>query len=102
MEYKQDYIANNYQLYLDLNNMTYHRDKYICFIVTKPKYREIFCSLFRDRVVDTLIIDKFGEIFESVMSNDAYACRIGKGLIMELKIYITDITKRLRNILNIM
>lgn len=79
MEYKQDYIANNYQLYLDLNNMTYHRGRYICFIVTKPKYREVFCSLFRDRVVDTLIIDKFGEIFESVMSDDAYACRIRKG-----------------------
>lgn len=59
--------------------MTYHRGRYICFIVTKPKYREVFCSLFRDRVVDTLIIDKFGEIFEGVMSDDAYACRIRKG-----------------------
>lgn len=85
MEYRQDYIMNNYKLYLDLNKMTYKRGLSICFIVTRPVYREVFCSLFRDRVVDTLIIDKFESIFEKSMIDDAYACRLGKGTLYGAK-----------------
>lgn len=76
---------NNYKLYLDLNKMTYKRGLSICFIVTRPVYREVFCSLFRDRVVDTLIIDKFESIFEKSMIDDAYACRLGKGTLYGAK-----------------
>ena len=85
MEYRKDYIRNNYELYKDLNGMTYRRGKSICFVVTKPKYREVFCSLFRDRVVDTLIIMKFGSIFDGTLTDDAYACREGKGTLYGAK-----------------
>ena len=45
----------------------------------------MFCSLFRDRIFDTLLIDKFNYIFESAMSDDAYACRVGKGTLYGAK-----------------
>lgn len=79
IEYQMNYIANNYQLYIDLNSMTYEISKSKAFCVTRPKLREVFCADFRDRIIHHLLAIKFTDILESEMTDKAYACRKGKG-----------------------
>lgn len=79
IEYQMNYIANNYQLYIDLNSMAYEISKSKAFCVTKPKLREVFCADFRDRIIHHLLAIKFTEILEGEMTDKAYACRVGKG-----------------------
>ena len=79
IEYQMNYIANNYQLYTELNSMTYEISKSKTFCVTRPKLREVFCAAFRDRIVHHLLAIKFADILESEMTEKAYACRVGKG-----------------------
>lgn len=79
IEYQMNYIANNYQLYIDLNSMTYEISKSKAFCVTRPKLREVFCADFRDRIIHHLLAIKFTDILEGEMTDKAYACRVGKG-----------------------
>lgn len=79
VEYMQNYLANNLQLYRDLNSMTYEIGQSKAFCVTRPKLREVFCAQFRDRVVHHILAIKFMDIFEAEMLDCAYACRKGKG-----------------------
>lgn len=80
MEYALHYIAENYKLYKDLNDMTYEMGKSKVFCVTRPKLREVFCSQFRDRIVHHLLALKFGLIIDDKLTDKAYACREGKGV----------------------
>lgn len=50
VEYMQNYLANNLQLYQDLNSMTYEIGQSKAFCVKRPKLREVFCAQFRDRI----------------------------------------------------
>lgn len=70
---------NNLGLWRELNDMTYEIGESKAFCVTRPKLREVFCAMMRDRVVHHLIVNHFLPLFESKMSEDAYACRKGKG-----------------------
>lgn len=79
MEYELNYISNNYQLYVELNNMTYEIGPSRVFCVTRPKLREVFCAKFRDRIVHHLLKLKFNSLFERMFTDKAYACRKGKG-----------------------
>ena len=63
----------------DVNNDRYKISRSICFIVTRPKPREIFAADFRDRIVHHVVIDRLMPIFESEFIEDSYSCRIGKG-----------------------
>lgn len=79
VEYQMNYIANNYQLYVELNSMLYEISKSKVFCVTRPKLREVFCAAFCDRIVHHLLAIKFADILESEMTDKAYACRVNKG-----------------------
>lgn len=79
VEYMQNYLANNLQLYQDLNSMTYEIGQSKAFCVKRPKLREVFCAQFRDRIVHHILAIKFIDIFEAEMLDCAYACRKGKG-----------------------
>lgn len=75
-----DFLTNNYQLYLELNSMTYEIGISKAFCVTRPKLREVWAAAFRDRVVHHILAIKFLPIFEAYMTDHAYACRKGKGV----------------------
>lgn len=66
---------NLYTLKEDLNNGTYTIGKSIAFVVTKPKYREVFAADFRDRIVYHLLIRKLEPYLENYFADSAYACR---------------------------
>lgn len=78
-EYSLDYELENLRLWRELNDMTYRRSEAKAFCVTRPKLREVICSAFRDRVVDTLLVGEFLPLFEAEMTDRAYACRKGMG-----------------------
>ena len=80
IEYKMDFLANNYQLYQELNSMTYEIGQSKAFCVTRPKLREVWAANFRDRCVHHVLAIKFLPIFEKYMTDHAYACRKGKGV----------------------
>lgn len=81
LEYYIDYIANNAQLYEELVNQTYKPSTSKTFCVTRPKLREVFCAQFKDRIVHHILTIKFLPLIESVLVDNAYACRKGKGVL---------------------
>lgn len=81
VSYQAEAIINNYQLYVDLNRLTYEIGPSKAFCVTRPKLREVFCAQFRDRVVHHLLSLKFGDILEGELTDSAFACRQGKGVL---------------------
>ena len=46
---------NLLRLYEELQGKTYRPSRSVCFVVTKPKLREIFAADFRDRVVHHIL-----------------------------------------------
>ena len=57
----------------------YQPSRSVCFVVQKPKMREIIAADFRDRVVHHLLVSELEKIFEPAFIHDSYACRVGKG-----------------------
>lgn len=70
---------NLYQLWYDLNSLTYKVGRSITFVVDKPVKREIFAADFRDRIVHHLLVKRILHLFESDFIDDTYSCREGKG-----------------------
>lgn len=74
-----DYEMKNYELWKELNDMTYKPTTSIAFCVTRPKLREVFAADFRDRIVHHLFIGKLNGEVERRLSDSCCACRNGKG-----------------------
>lgn len=49
--YEMDYESRLIALRDRINNRTYQPGKSICFVVTRPRYREVFAASFEDRIV---------------------------------------------------
>lgn len=71
---------NLFKLSEELDNKTYQPSRSVCFIVERPKMREIVAADFRDRVVHHVLIEKLEEIYEPIFIYDSYACRKNRGL----------------------
>lgn len=97
VEYSRDWLTNNVELWRDLNNMTYEIGESRAFCVTRPKLREVFCAQFRDRIVHHLAVGKFLDIFEAEMSDNACACRKGKGTLYGIRRLRDDIERVTEN-----
>ncbi len=63
----------------ELQTKKYHPGRSICFVVEKPKLREIFAADFRDRVIHHLLYAYLNPIFEPIFIFHSFACRKGKG-----------------------
>lgn len=85
LEFEIDYEHNLVKLWRDVNSRKYTIGKSICFIVTKPKVREIFAADFRDRIVHHIVMMRLEPLFESVFINDNYNCRKEKGTLYGVK-----------------
>lgn len=70
---------NVIDLYYELVNNTYEPGTSICFVVTKPKAREIWAASFRDRIVHHVLYNRYAEMFHNSFIHDSYACIPGKG-----------------------
>ena len=79
VEYEMNYELRNYELWRNLNDMTYKPGTSIAFCVTTPKLREVFAADFRDRIVHHLFINKINAEVERRLTDGCCACREGKG-----------------------
>jgi hypothetical protein len=62
-----------------VNRRTYKPSTSICFVVTRPRLREVFAANFRDRVIHHFIALRLEPLFEQVFSDRAFNCRKDKG-----------------------
>jgi len=70
---------NLLELQTELENGTYKAGRFVVFMVSKPKRREIFAAGFRDRVVHHILVHHLESYWEKRFIHDSYACRKGKG-----------------------
>lgn len=85
VKFESNLYENLMLLYEELNNGTYQIGPSIAFVVTKPKYREVFAADFRDRIVQHLLIRKLEPYLEEYFDDSAYACRKGKGTLYGIR-----------------
>lgn len=63
----------------EVKNLTYTQGAYTIFKVWEPKERLIMALPFYDRVVQHMIVNIIGPVFEQGFYYHSYACREGKG-----------------------
>ena len=71
---------NLYTLAEELAAGNYTPRRSVCFVVERPKLREIVAADFRDRVVHHYLVERMTKVFEPVFIHDSYACRDNKGV----------------------
>jgi hypothetical protein len=77
-----------------LKDHTYKPGRSICFVVSKPKLREVFAADFRDRIVHHILVHYLETIWEPKFIYQSYACRCEKGThkaIEDLKKYVRKV-----------
>lgn len=85
LDFEQSLERNLDQLYDDLVRGTYRPGSSICFVVTRPKPREVWAAGFRDRVVHHLLYNRIGPRFEKTFIADSCACMEGRGTLYAVK-----------------
>lgn len=70
---------NLMDLYHELIAGTYRPGRSICFVVERPKVREVWAAEFRDRIVHHLLYNRVADRFHRRFIADSYACIPGRG-----------------------
>ncbi|WP_458736980.1 RNA-directed DNA polymerase [Pseudomonas chlororaphis] len=83
--YEQDMEINLLELYDDLIAGDYRPGRSICFVVTRPKAREVWAADFRDRIVHHLLYNHIGPRIERSFIADSCACIPGRGTLYAAK-----------------
>lgn len=79
LTFERDLEHNLVALYDDLVGGTYRPDRSICFVVTRPKPREVWAAAFRDRVVHHLLYNYVAPCVHASFIADSCACIPGRG-----------------------
>jgi len=79
LRFEMNLEENLCRLERELETKSYQPARSVCFVVKKPKFREIFAADFRDRIVHHILVDYLEKIFEPKFIFDSWACRTGKG-----------------------
>ena len=70
---------NLIQLHEELASGAWRPGRPICFVVTKPKPREVWAADFRDRIVHHLLYNRISARFHARFTADSCACIPGRG-----------------------
>lgn len=89
--YEMDYESRLIALRDRINARTYQPGKSICFVVTRPRYREVFAASFEDRIVHHYIASRLEPLFELVFSPRTFNCRKEKGQLYGINTLKADI-----------
>jgi retron-type reverse transcriptase len=79
LAFEMNLERNLRHLYDELAEGSYTPGRSICFVITRPKPREVWAADFRDRVVHHLLYNRIGPRFESSFIADSCACITGRG-----------------------
>jgi retron-type reverse transcriptase len=74
LTFEQRLEYNLATLHDELTSGAYRPGPSICFIITRPKVREVWAAAFRDRIVHHLLYRKIGPRFEAGFVADSCAC----------------------------
>ncbi len=73
------------ELHDELTSGAYRPGRSICFVVTRPKAREVWAADFRDRIVHHLLYNHVGRQIEASFIADSCACIPGRGTLYAAK-----------------
>jgi len=79
LAFEADLERNLVSLFDELAAGTYRPGPSVCFVITRPKPREVWAAQFRDRVVHHLLYNRIGSRFERSFIADSCACIKGRG-----------------------
>ncbi|MDH0287720.1 RNA-directed DNA polymerase [Pseudomonas sp. GD04087] len=79
LAFEMDLERNLINLHEDLVSGDYRPGRSICFVVTRPKAREVWAAAFRDRIVHHLLYNHIGASTEAKFIADSCACIPGRG-----------------------
>ncbi len=79
LAFEQDLEHNLWQLHLALASGSYKPGKSICFVITRPKPREVWAADFLDRIVHHLLHNQIAPRFYARFIADSCACIPGRG-----------------------
>lgn len=79
LAFESDLEHNLRELYNELASGTYLPGRSICFVVTRPRPREVWAADFRDRVVHHLLYNHIAPAFYAAFIADSCACIPGRG-----------------------
>ncbi|NWC20392.1 RNA-directed DNA polymerase [Pseudomonas tolaasii] len=85
LAFEIDLERNLIQLHDDLVSGNYRPGRSICFVVTRPKAREVWAAAFRDRVVHHLMYNHVAPRFYASFIADSCACIPGRGTLYAAK-----------------
>lgn len=85
LAFEMDLERNLSELHNDLTAGTYRPGRSICFVVTRPKAREVWAAAFRDRVVHHLLYNHVAPRFYASFIADSCACIPGRGTLYAAK-----------------
>ncbi|NBF13388.1 RNA-directed DNA polymerase [Pseudomonas sp. Fl4BN1] len=85
LAFEMDLERNLTALHGDLVTGQYRPGRSICFVVTRPKAREVWAADFRDRIVHHLLYNHIGPRIESSFIADSCACIPGRGTLYAAK-----------------
>ena len=71
--------ANLIALHEELCSGQYRPGRSICFVITRPKPREVWAAEFRDRIVHHLLYNAIGPQIEARFIANSHACIAGRG-----------------------
>lgn len=91
--YEMNYESNLIALRDRINSRTYQPGKSICFVVTRPRYREVFAAAFEDRIIHHYIALRLNTLFEAIFSPRTFNCRKGKGQLYGVNMLKEDIRR---------
>ncbi len=77
--FEHELERNLVALHDDLVNGTYRPGRSICFVIQRPKPREVWAADFRDRVVHHLLYNRVAPRFYASFIADSCACIPGRG-----------------------
>lgn len=79
LAFEQDLERNLWKLHCELIEGSYAPGRSICFVITRPKAREVWAADFRDRVVHHLLYNHISPRFYARFIADSCACIPGRG-----------------------
>jgi RNA-directed DNA polymerase len=79
LSFEQALERNLCGLHAELLDGSYRPGRSICFVVTRPKPREVWAADFRDRVVHHLLYNRIAPRFHAAFTADTCACIPGRG-----------------------
>jgi RNA-directed DNA polymerase len=79
LAFEQDLERNLWSLHQEISAGSYRPGRSICFVITRPKPREVWAADFRDRIVHHLLYNHIAPGFYARFIADSCACIPGRG-----------------------